>query len=825
MQLPDLPIVDIVDELRRSLSDHGRAVVSAPPGAGKTTVVPLVLLDAPWRGDGRIVMLEPRRLATRAAARRIAHLAGDRVGGLVGYQTRDERVISSATRIEVLTEGVLTRRLQHQPDLPGVAAVIFDEVHERNLTTDLGLALTLDAAAALRPDIRILAMSATADTATFAHLLATEQSGPAPVVASEGRLHPVDVRWLPRRRDDRIETAVATAVGQALRDEAGDVLVFLPGIGEIVRTRDRLAAVVTADVDLRPLAGALSSDEQDLALAPSPPDRRRVVLATDIAETSLTVEGVRVVVDSGLARAPRFDTRTGMTRLTTISISRDSADQRAGRAGRTEPGVAYRLWSRLEQGTRPAHRAAEISSVDLSGLALELAAWGSAPDDLAFPEPVPARAWKQGVELLRMLGAVDHDGRITDLGRRMVELPLHPRLARVVAEAPSATASAVAAVIDERDVLRGRLDDLPSDLSLRLAIVNGRISDDRVNQGAVRRLRDRAADIARRAGVKFDLSAVQSDAIGPLLLAGFPDRLAANRRRGQFQLRTGSGAWMRDDDPLATEPFVVAVDLDGKRSGARIRLGAAVDRDAIVHVLADVVERRRLEWDGERDDLVVRVERRLDALRLGEDIRRPEPGDATVDALVDRVRVTGLAVLPWTDGAQQLRARVAFLQDVDGARWPDLSDQALLERLDTWLRPYLGGATGRADLDRLDITMLLRNELPWPIGSDLDHLAPAAWALPNGRPATIDYTGDRPTVSVRVQDVFGVTQHPTIAGGKVPLTLALLSPADRPIQVTADLPGFWAGSWAAVRKDLAGRYPKHRWPEDPASERPGRLKG
>jgi ATP-dependent RNA helicase HrpB len=827
VRLPDLPIRNGLDDIGAALAEHRRAVVSAPPGAGKTTVVPLALLDEAWRGDNKIVMLEPRRLATRAAARRMAALAGQRVGELVGYQTRDERSIGSTTRIEVVTEGVLTRRLQRDPELPGVAAVIFDEVHERNLTTDLGLALTLDAAATLRPDLRILAMSATADTTRFACLLAPPALTAAPVIEVAGRSYPVEVRWRPRQREDRLERAVERVVTQALGENDGDVLVFLPGVGEIMRCRERLVDTVGAGVDVRPLAGALSGDEQDLALAASPAGRRRVVLATDIAETSLTVEGVRVVVDSGLARSPRFDPATGMTRLTTVSVSRDSADQRAGRAGRTEPGVAYRLWSRIEHGSRAAHRPAEIASVDLSALALEVAAWGTAVENLAFPDPPPPRTWKEGLALLRVLGALTEDGSLTDVGRRMVTLPLHPRLARIVVTDPSPTACVVAAVVDERDVLRGRAHELPADLSVRVALVAGQLNDVGADRRPVRRLAERAADLARRAGIDFDVTTVDPELTGRLLLAGFPDRLAARRRGGQFQLRTGTTAWLANDDPLTHAEFVVAADLDGRRAGARIRLAAAVDPADIAALLDDVVERRRLVWDNGRDDLVLRVERRLDALALGEETLVPPAGDDTVDALVERVRATKLAVLDWTAAAVQLRARVEFLRGaIHGAVpvWPDLSDRALLATLDTWLRPYLSGAVGRADLQRLDVAMLLRAHLPSPHGADLDTLAPASWTLPGGRHVTIDYTAGRPTASVRVQDMFGVTQHPSIAGGAVPLTLALLSPADRPIQVTSDLPGFWAGSWAAVRKELAGRYPKHRWPVDPASEPPGRLK-
>ena len=817
LSLPELPILEVLPALRFALAEHRRAVVSAPPGAGKSTIVPLALLEEEWISGGRIVMLEPRRLATRAVARRIAQLAGDEVGELVGYQTRDERRIGPRTRIEVLTEGVLTRRLQNNPELPGVAAVIFDEVHERNLTTDLGLAFTLEAAT-VRPELRIVAMSATADTARFAGLLGLD--GPAPVVAGEGRTHPVDVRWLPRQRNDRLERATASAVTRALRDESGDVLVFLPGIGEITRVADELRPLVGPDVDVRPLAGALSTEEQDLALAPSPPGRRRVVLSTDIAETSLTVEGVRVVVDSGLARAPRFDAGTGMTRLTTVSISRDSADQRTGRAGRTEPGVAYRLWSRMEHGPRPAHRAAEITQVDLAGFVLELAAWGS--PDVALLDAPPERARRQAVELLKALGALDGDGTITALGRRMVALPLHPRLARMVASRHDALACVVAALVDERDVLRGRPDDVPVDLALRVDLVCGRGGDERADRRAVARVRQRAVDLARRAGIAAELVTVDADAAGTTLLLGFPDRLAARRRPAQFQLRSGAGAWVRPTDTLAEVGFLVAADLDGKRTNARIRLAAAVEAADIAELLDGVIEHVRLEWDDGADDLVERVERRLDGLRLGEQVRRPAPGEATTDALVRRVVTTGLAALAWSPATMQVRARVELLRAMIGEPWPDLSDDTLVASVDGWLAPYLVGATGRADLDRLDLAVLMRQQLPWPLGAQLDELAPATWHLPTGRAVPIDYTAERPTVSARVQDMFGVRTHPTTAGGRLPLTVVLLSPANRPIQITADLPGFWAGSWSDVRKDLAGRYPKHRWPEDPANAAPGR---
>jgi ATP-dependent helicase HrpB len=816
--LPDLPVTEVVEPLRTALAVQQRAILVAPPGAGKTTLIPLTLLDEAWLDGRRIVMLEPRRLATRAAARRMAHLLGDEVGGTVGYQTRDERRIGPGTRIEVVTEGVLTRRLQNDPELPGVGLVIFDEVHERNLPTDVGLAFTLDVAATLRPDLRILAMSATADTRGLSSVL-----GDVPVLESEGRTHPIDLRWLPRGQRERIEPAVVAAVRRALAEEPGDVLVFLPGIGEIMRTAAALAEVVGPDVDVHPLAGALSLVEQDVALAPSPPGRRRIVLATDIAETSLTVEGVRVVIDSGLARAPRFDVRTGMTRLTTIATSRSSADQRAGRAGRVEPGVCYRLWSKMEHGTRQAHRSPEITEVDLAGLALELANWGGDPDALAFIDPPPRKALAAGRALLTDLGALDADGSVTELGTAMSRLPVHPRLARMIASSPTSLSCLLAALVDERDVLRGRPDELPTDIAVRVRAVCGTESHPSADRRAIDRLRSRAADIAGRARLRFDLAEIDPERAGAALLLAFPDRLAARRRPGQFQLRTGSGAWVPDTDPIAHDDMVVAVDLDGRRDRARIRLAAPVEAADVADLFADELdETRSLAWDSGRDDLYEHVERRLGSIRLGVQLRRPTPGDETTAALVQRARTTGLAQLGWTSAAIRLRARVAFLHRAVGEPWPDWSVDALTASVDTWLAPFLQGATGKDDLEQLDLVMVLRSQLPWDVGADLDELAPDSLGLPSGRSIPIDYSGDEPAASVRVQDLFGVNVHPT-AGGR-PVVLHLLSPADRPLQITSDLPGFWSGSWAEVRKEMAGRYPKHQWPADPAAAVPKRLK-
>ncbi|WP_040494786.1 ATP-dependent helicase HrpB [Ilumatobacter nonamiensis] len=842
--LPDLPVLDALLAVEAALTEQRRVVLVAPPGAGKTTVVPIALLDAEWLGDQRIVMLEPRRLATRAAAQRMAALTGTRVGDLVGYQTRDERHIGPDTRIEVVTEGILTRRLQRDPELPGVGAIIFDEVHERNLPTDVGLALTLDVAGSIRPELRILAMSATPDTEGLVRVL------DAPVIVSEGRTFDIEMTWLPRspaasgrrgggrkqrgpRRpgpQDRIEPAMTAAIVQALSEHEGDVLAFLPGIGEIQRTQEQLGRVLGDGVDVLPLAGALSQDEQDRALQPSPPGRRRVVLSTDIAETSLTVDGVRIVVDSGLAREPRFDARTGMTRLTTVSTSRASAEQRAGRAGRTEPGAAYRLWSKLEHGTRARHRTPEILQADLAGLALELAAWGIGNDrdrptgDLVFIDPPPIGAMRQARDLLVDLHAIDADrGALTPLGRDMLALPVHPRLARMVAIERSPLACVVATLVDERDVFRGRPDELPVDLALRVAVISGAAGHDRADRGAVHRLRDRARELARRVGIDFDRQRIDHDRTGAVLMLAFPDRLAGRRRPGQYTMRGGSGAFIRDTDPLAQEPFVVAADLDGKADRARIRLAAAVDVDDVIASSGDdIKEQRTLSWNTDRDELVETVERRLGAIRLGSQDRRPEPGDETTDALMRRVRDTRLAVLGWSASAARLRERVEFLHRNVGDPWPDWSVDALVASVDEWLAPYLPGASGRRDLDSLDVAMVLRSQLPWPEGGDLERLVPDTLELPTGRSVPVDYSGEAPTASVRVQDLFGVTVHPT-AGG-IPIRLELLSPADRPIQVTADLPGFWSGTWTEVKKEMAGRYPKHRWPDDPASAPPRRMK-
>lgn len=822
--LPDLPVAAEVGRVRAALRDHRRCVLVAPPGAGKTTIVPLALLeDLP--DDSRLLLLEPRRLAARAAARRMADLLDERVGATVGLTTRDDRIVSRDTRIEVVTEGVLTRRLQNDPELPGVAVIVFDEVHERNLATDLGLALSLEVAGTIRPDLALLAMSATADTDRLGRLL-----GDAPIVTSEGRTHPVEQRWIPVSGGARIEDAVVSTTLQALEDEVGDILVFLPGIAEISRVVERLRGAVGGDVDIWPLAGSLTVDEQDAALRPSPAGRRRVVVSTDVAETSLTVDGVRIVIDSGLVRAPRHDAATGMTRLTTVTTSRSSATQRAGRAGRQSPGVAYAMWSRIEHGTRRAHPTPEISEVDLASFLLEVLAWGSDVDTMRLLTPPPVAAMRSARALLVDLGAIGEDGTVTDAGRQMLTLPLHPRLARMVVVRPEPVSCVLAALLDERDPLRGRRDDIPSDLEIRVGLVGSARVDlpagVRVDPAGLDRIRRRAADLMRRAGIAGDPADARPEHAGRSLLEAYGDRIAMRRRPGQFQLRTGSGAWLPETDPLSAEEFIVAADLDGRRDRARVRLAAAVEPEDVLSRFASapglMTERRRLHWDPDRDDLVESVERRLGSLRLGTTTSRPAPGDETTRALLNRVRETGLAALPWDGASLRLRERVEFLRGRRGAPWPDWSAEGLIADLDNWLAPYLNGAASREDLDRLDLTMLLRAMLPWPEGADLDRLAPSALDTPAGTSARIDYRDGRAVCAVRVQDLFGLTEHP-LADGE-PIVLELLSPADRPVQVTADLPGFWSGSWAAVRSEMAGRYPKHQWPDDPATARPHRLR-
>lgn len=808
--LTDLPIEDVINDVRRALADPGIGILTAPPGSGKTTVVPIRLLDEPWRDGGKIVVLEPRRIATRAAAHRIAELMGETVGDRVGYVTRDDRRASGRTIIEVVTEGVLTRRLQSNPELPGTAAVLFDEVHERNLQTDLGLALTLDVRTSIRPDLRVLLMSATIDAERLAQRIADP---PAPIVTGDARTFPIDIRWMPQPRRTGVELGVSSAVRQALDTVDGDVLVFLPGMGEIARSKRRLEDDgVYADIHI--LHGSLPADDQDRAISPSRSGKPKVVLSTDIAETSLTVEGVTTVVDSGFARAPRFDARTGMTRLITVPISKASAEQRAGRAGRLGPGLAFRLWSKLEHAARPGDIEPEILKIELAGFMLELAAWGTVdPSELTFIDPPPARAVEEALDLLQRLGAIE-SGQISDSGRAMSSLPLHPRLARMVVDSgiDQPLACVLAALVDSRDVFSGRPDDVPTDLVERVRVVSGDAPERRADRRRIERSRRTANDLMRRASVPP--LPTDPDRSGSVLALAFPDRLSIRRgSRGRFQMRTGTTAWMRPEDSLAGEQFLIAVDLDGKRKDARIRLAAPLDADEVASLFSDEVTiERDLVWRGDR--LAERTRRRLGGLTLDEIEQRPNPGREVAAALAARVVGDELRPLAWTKKAKALTERVAFLHRAIGEPWPDWSSSGLIEHVGDWLAPSLGYATGLDDVAAIDLLQLFRGLLPYQLHGELDRLAPETYRLPSGRTVPLDYsTGETPTLSVRAQELFGLRTHPT-AGG-LPLTVEVLSPANRPIQVTSDLPGFWAGSWAEVRKDMAGRYPKHDWPENP----------
>ncbi|MFI4973303.1 MAG: ATP-dependent helicase HrpB [Caulobacterales bacterium] len=805
-----LPIEEALPALKAALARGPNAVLVAPPGAGKTTVTPLALMDEPWVSGRKLIVLEPRRIAARAAAERMAHTLGEPVGRTVGYRVRLASKVSAATRVEVVTEGVFTRMIQDDPALDGVAAVLFDEFHERSLDADLGLAFARDAQSVLVPELRLVVMSATLDAAPIAAHL-----GDAPVIESRGRMHPVETRYLGHDPAARIEDEVAKAVLRALAETQGSLLVFLPGQGEILRVAERLAERVRdPSVELAPLYGALDAREQDRAIAPPPAGRRKVVLATSIAQTSLTIEGVRVVIDCGLARVPRYDPGSGLTRLQTVRVSAAAADQRRGRAGRTEPGVCYRLWDEAQTRSLSPFDRPEILETDLSRLALDLARWGSGDaSKLAFLDPPPAAAMAEARGLLQGLGALDADGKLTAHGRRMSELALPPRLAHMVirgaASGQADRAARIAALIVERG-LGGR----DADLTHRLEVF-GRDHSPRARDAAAL-----AARWAREAGRAQ--GAVPLDD-GLLLAEAFPERVAKARGGlGHFQLASGRGVFVEPADALAREPWLAVAELGGGEARDRILLAARLDEDALKATFADrLVREDRLESDAGgrlRAKQVVRLGRLVIEERL---IANPQP-ELIVHALLDEVRRKGLAALPWGKSASALRARVAFLKAMDPAA-PDLSDEALLRRLDEWLAPCLAGKASLAQLGEAAMETALRSLIPRDVQRRLDREVPTVFEAPTGSRLSIDYAAEGgPRVDVRVQELFGLAEHPTVAGGKVPLSLALLSPAHRPIQLTRDLPGFWSGSWSDVRKEMRGRYPKHAWPQDPANAAPTR---
>jgi ATP-dependent helicase HrpB len=831
-----LPIEDALPELRAALAGAGAAVLQAPPGAGKTTRVPLALLAEPWLAGQRIVMLEPRRLAARAAAARMAATLGERVGECVGHRVRMDTRVGPRTRVEVVTEGVLTRMLQHDPALEGVGLLVFDEFHERSLHADLGLALALQSRAVLREDLRILVMSATLDGGPVAALL-----GGAPVVTSEGRSWPVRTRYLDRPVEGRLAPAVASAVRRALDEEAeGDVLVFLPGAGEIRQVEEMLNdGGLPGGTWLAPLYGSLPPEAQDRAIAPAAPGRRKVVLATSIAETSLTIEGVRVVVDGGWMRVPRFSPRTGMTRLETVRVSRASANQRRGRAGRLGPGVCYRLWPEHLHAGLPAHGRPEMLDADLAPLALELAAWGVAdPAELAWLDEPPAAAFSQARELLAELEALDAAGGITRHGRRMAELALHPRLAHMLLRARAAGHAAVAcglaALLSERDVFRGEGGAAEADLRLRLQVLRdverGRqppafVRGHRVDREGVRRAAADAARLRRHLRVSIDEPSDEA-AAGLVLAFAYPDRIAQRRPGGggRYLLRNGRGAVFSGPDALAAEPYLVVPELDGQGRESRVYLAAPVSPDELrEHFGGQIETADEVAWDAASRAVRARRRERLGALVLRESpLRDADPG-AVSAALLEGIRAEGLAALPWSDAARHARERIAFLHHVDPAGWPDVSDAALEGAMDEWLAPHLRGMRGADDLRGLDLAAALLAVVPWDRRAALDELAPTHVTVPSGSRIPIDYSDPAaPVLAVRLQEMFGLVETPRIARGAVPLTLHLLSPAHRPVQVTRDLAGFWRGSYFEVRKDLRGRYPRHPWPDDPLTTPPTR---
>ena len=809
-----LPIEEALPRLKAALAAGPNAVLVAPPGAGKTTRVPLAVLRESWLGDKTIVVLEPRRLAARAAARRMASTLGEEVGETVGYRVHLDSKVGPRTRIEVVTEGVLTRRMLRDPELASVGAVLFDEFHERSLNADLGLALALETQSALRPDLRLLVMSATIDGAEVARLL-----GDAPVIESQGRAFPVETRYLGDVTLPEVENATASAIRRALAEEGGSVLAFLPGEREIRRVADRLGYIAAT---IHPLYGALPPRAQDEAIRPAAPGTRKVVLATSIAETSLTIEGVRVVVDAGLARVARFDPRTGMSRLETVRAGRASVDQRRGRAGRLEPGICYRLWSEAAQRALLPALPPEILVADLAPLALDLAVWGTSdPSSLSWLDPPPAGAMSQARSLLESLGALDKDGRITRHGRRMAELPLHPRLSHMVlagAEQRSgARACEVAALLSERDVLTAQARD--PDLRRRLDALNG-ASDPHAHRGRITEARQAAQAWKRRIKVSTDDAPMS---VGALVAMAYPGRVAQRRGgQGQYRLVNGRGAALAPEDPLSREPYLAIADLDDAGRDARVFLAAPIDRAEIETLFADRIETaEEVVWD-ERAEAVSAARRvKVGAMVLEETKSEAASPDARAEAMIAGVRAMGLDALPWTPGLRVFRARNRFLHNHDPA-WPDFSDEALLAELESWLAPYLGNAARRTHLARVDLAAALSARLDWAQQKKLETLAPTHLEVPSGSRIALDYDADPPVLAVKLQEMFGQVETPTVAGGKVAVVVHLLSPAGRPLQVTQDLGNFWRTGYASVRAELRGRYPRHPWPEDPLTAPPTR---
>ena len=843
--LPELPVLSVLPELLKTLSSSTEAVLQAPPGAGKTTVVPLALKDEQWLSDKKIILLEPRRLAARGAAWRMAELSGEEVGASVGYRMRGERRVSSSTRIEVVTEGILTRMLQNDPSLERVGAVIFDEFHERSLHADLGLALTLQTQELFRPDLRILVMSATLDGQPISNLL-----GNAAIITSEGQTYPVETIYAGREPDRSIDEQAARTVSRALREEPlGDVLVFLPGYGEIQRTAARLQELTQhGSVEVHRLHGSLSREAQDQAIHPAKEGIRKVVLATSIAETSLTIEGVRIVIDTGLSRVPRFSPRNGMTHLETVKSSLASADQRRGRAGRLGPGRCYRLWDRAENKGLPPGIPPEILEADLSPLALELARWGSAPDELRWLTPPPQGTYQAARELLRGLDTLDSEGNLTDHGKLMSGLPVHPRLAHLIVRAQeqelTGLGCVLASLLEERDILRGDRARQNPDISLRIDILRRftREGFHSLPADADRNTIKRVIEGAERLSQLMDAGPSQfsrmfaenepGDAhIGELLALAWPDRIARRNDNGKGQrittgytLSNGKRARLPAEDRISNEEFLVVPSLRGSGAEGIIELAAPVDLQTLCSVLSDHIQPVDVvTWLGPEQGVQVEREEQLAKLTLKRTTLHDPDDEAIVNATLEGIRESRLSVLPWTPELHEFCNRITFLHRRYHPDWPSMTNEELLETMEEWLLPALQSTKGRNRLKGLDLRTALTGKLNWEQIRDLEQLAPERLQVPSGSRVRLDYsTPDEPVLPVRLQEMFGATDTPRIAGGRVPVTLHLLSPARRPMQVTQDLAGFWERTYAEVRKELKGRYPKHYWPDNPLEAEPTR---
>ncbi len=829
--IPSLPINDVLPELCEALESTQTVVLSAPPGSGKTTVVPLALLQQPWLQGQTILMLEPRRLATRASALRMAELLEEQVGETVGYRVRFDSQVSKQTRVEVVTEGILTRRLQHDPELEGVGLVIFDEFHERNLHADLGLALCLDIVQGLRDDLRLLVMSATLDTVAVSCLL-----GDAPVICSDGQSFSVDVQYLDTLPKKQLPDLTITAVKRAIFEQQGDILVFLPGVGEIRRIDDALRGI-WSDIVICPLYGDLSRDAQDQAIQPHPQGYRRIVLATAIAETSLTIEGISTVVDVGWSRLPRFNPNTGLTRLETVRVSRAAADQRAGRAGRLAPGVCYRLWTSSIQSGLQAHTSPEILDADMAPLALELAQWGiSDPAQLSWLDSPPIGAYAQAQDLLKRLGALDEQGRITTAGRRMATLALHPRLARMLLRAEvagqGAVAADLAALLSERDLLPKVMgEQKPVDIELRLQLLqcwrdqgSKAVTIAGGDARACRRV-DQLSSQYCRSLKSNGKSPVDRVSIGALLANAYPDRIAQLRSasNSSYLLSSGRGASLPNGDLLSGCDYLVAAQLDAGSSEGRIFLAASVTLSELrAEQKSHIKMRSKVQWDSREQVVSSCAEDRLGALTLARYPIKKADVDVISQAMLEGVKQMGIGALPWNDALRAWQMRVLSLRQWQpDNEWPDVSDKVLAETIDSWLSPWLAGISRRSHLQKLDLKAILHSMLDWKKQQVLEQGAPTSIQVPSGSQKRLVYQlGEPPVLAVRLQEMFGLVDTPTVCWGQVPVVLHLLSPAQRPIQVTQDLRGFWERTYSEVKKELKGRYPKHYWPDDPWNAKP-----